>query len=111
MFNPVGDQSKRSSWNEVSLVDFEIKEVHIIRMDVMKYAEATWGMDVNDPDEFEALQDFDEDFNMNYNRYKRAGYDKKFKSIYVDNVEGSGLDRDAKYHFQQLFVDVNMFNM
>ena len=111
VFNPVGDQSKRSSWNEVSLVDFEIKEVYIIRMDVMKYAEATWGMDVNDPDEFEALQDFDEDFNMNYNRYKRAGYDKKFKSIYVDNVEGSGLDRDAKYHFQQLFVDVNMFNM
>ena len=35
------------------MVDFEIKEVHIIRMDVMKYAEATWGMDVNDPDEFE----------------------------------------------------------
>ena len=111
VFNPVGEQNRRSSWNEVSLVDFEIKEVHIIRMDVMKYAEATWGMDVNDPDEFEALQDFDEDFNMNYNRYKRAGYDKKFKSIYVDNVEGSGLDRDAKYHFQQLFVDVNMFNM
>ena len=111
VFNPVGEQNRRSSWNEVSLVDFEIKEVHIIRMDVMKYAEATWGMDVNDPDEFEALQDFDEDFNMNYNRYKLAGYDKKFKSIYVDNVEGSGLDRDAKYHFQQLFVDVNMFNM
>ena len=111
VFDPVGEQKRRSSWNEVSLVDFEIKEVHIIRMDVMKYAEATWGMDVNDPDEFEALQDFDEDFNMNYNRYKRAGYDKKFKSIYVDNVEGSGLDRDAKFHFQQLFVDVNMFNM
>ena len=69
VFNPIGEQNRRSSWNEVSLVDFEIKEVHIIRMDVMKYAEATWGMDVNDPDEFEALQDFDEDFNMNYNRY------------------------------------------
>jgi len=111
VFDPVGEQNRRSSWNEVSVVDFEIKEVHIIRVDVMKYAEETWGMDVNDPDEFEALQDFDEDFNMNYNRYKLAGYDKKFKSIYVDNVEGSGLDRDAKFHFQQLFVDVNMFNM
>ena len=111
VFNPVGEQNRRSSWNEVSLVDIEIKEVHIIRVDVMKYAEETWGMDVNDPDEFEALQDFDEDFNRNYNRYKLAGYDKKFKSIYVDTTEGAGLDVDAKIHFQQLFVDVDMFNL
>ena len=111
VFDPVGEQKRRSSWNEVSLVDFEIKEVHIIRVDVMKYAEETWGMDVNDPDEFEALQDFDEDFNRNYNRYKLAGYDKKFKSIYVDTTEGAGLDVDAKIHFQQLFVDVDMFNL
>ena len=110
VFNPVGEQNRRSSWNEVSLVDIEIKEVHIIRVDVMKYAEETWGMDVNDPDEFEALQDFDEDFNRNYNRYKLAGYDKKFKSIYVDTTEGAGLDATAKYHFQQLFVDVNLYN-
>ena len=110
VFDPFGEQKRRSSWNEVSLVDFEIKEVHIIRVDVMKYAEETWGMDVNDPDEFEALQDFDEDFNRNYNRYKLAGYDKKFKSIYVDTTEGAGLDATAKYHFQQLFVDVNLYN-
>ena len=111
VFDPVGERNTRSSWNEIPLVDIEIKEVHIIRVDVMKYAEATWGMDVNDPDEYETIQDFDEDFNRQYNRYKLAGYDKKFKSIYVDTTEGAGLDRDAKYHFQQLFVDVNMFNM
>ena len=110
VFDPVGEKNRRSSWNEVPLVDIEIKEVHIIRVDVMKYAEETWGMDVNDPDEFETIQDFDEDFNRQYNRYKLAGYDKKFKSIYVDTTEGAGLDVDAKYHFQQLFVDVNMFN-
>ena len=110
VFDPVGERNTRSSWNEIPLVDIEIKEVHIIRVDVMKYAEETWGMDVNDPDEYETLQDFDEDFNRQYNRYKLAGYDKKFKSIYVDTTEGSGLDVDATYHFQQLFVDVNMFN-
>ena len=110
VFDPVGERNTRSSWNEIPLVDIEIKEVHIIRVDVMKYAEETWGMDVNDPDEYETLQDFDEDFNRQYNRYKLAGYDKKFKSIYVDTTEGSGLDADATYHFQQLFVDVNMFN-
>jgi len=110
VFDPVGEKNRRSSWNEVPLVDIEIKEVHIIRVDVMKYAEETWGIDVNDPDEFETIQDFDEDFNRQYNRYKLAGYDKKFKSIYVDTIEGAGLDVDAKYHFQQLFVDVNMFN-
>jgi len=111
VFDPVGERNTRSSWNEIPLVDIEIKEVHIIRVDVMKYAEETWGIDVNDPDEYETIQDFDEDFNRQYNRYKLAGYDKKFKSIYVDTTEGAGLDRDAKYHFQQLFVDVNQFNL
>ena len=110
VFDPVGEQNKRSSWNEIPLVDFEIKEVHIIRVDIMKYAEETWGMDVNDPDEWETIKDFDEDFNMNYNRYKLAGYDKKFKSVYVDTPEASGLDASSKYHFQQLFVDTNMYN-
>ena len=110
VFDPIGEQNKRSNWNEVSLVDFEIKEVHIVRVDILKYAEEVWGIDVNDPDEFETVQDFDEDFNRQYNRYKLAGYDKKFKSVYVDTTGGVGLDVDAKYHFQQLFVDVNMFN-
>ena len=77
----------------------------------MKYAEETWGIDANDPDEFEVIQDFDEDMNRIYNRYKLAGYDKKFKSIYVDTAEAAGLDADSKYHFQQLFVDVNLFNV
>ena len=111
VFDPVGEQNRRSNWNEVSLVDFEIKEVHIVRVDILKYAEEVWGIDVNDPDEFERVQDFDEDFNRQYNRYKLAGYDKKFKSVYVDTMGGVGLDADAKYHFQQLFVDVNMFNL
>jgi hypothetical protein len=111
VFDPIGERNTRSSWNEIPLVDFEIMEVHIIRVDVLKYAEETWGMDVNDPDEFEVIQDFDEDMNRIYNRYKLAGYDKKFKSIYVDTAEAAGLDVDSKYHFQQLFVDVNMFNM
>ena len=110
VFDPVGEQNKRSNWNEVSLVDFEIKEVHIVRVDILKYAEEVWGIDVNDPDEFETVQDFDEDFNRQYNRYKLAGYDKKFKSVYVDTTGGVGLDATAKYHFQQLFVDVNMYN-
>ena len=111
VFDPVEERNKRSSWNEIPLVDIEIKEVHILRVDVMKYAEETWGIDVNDPDEYETIQDFDEDMNRQYNRYKLAGYDKKFKSIYVDTTGGVGLDRDAKYHFQQLFVDVNQFNL
>ena len=110
ILEPVVDQNTRSSWNEVSLVDTEIKEVHILRVDVLKYAEETWGIDVNDPDEFEVIQEFDEDMNQIYNRYKLAGYDKKFKSIYVDSEYTGGLGRDAKYHFQQLFVDVNLFN-
>ena len=66
------------------ILDFEIKEVHIVRVDILRYAEEVWGIDVNDPDEFETVQDFDEDMNRQYNRYKLAGYDKKFKSIYVD---------------------------
>ena len=112
VFDPIGDdQHHRSSWNEVPLVDIEIKEVHIIRVDVLKYAEEVWGIDVNDPDEFEVIKDFDEDMNRIYNRYKLAGYDKKFKSIYVDTAEAAGLDADSKYHFQQLFVDVKMFNL
>ena len=49
--------------------------------------------------------------NRQYNRYKLAGYDKKFKSIYVDTFGAAGLDADAKFHFQQLFVDVDMFNL
>ena len=110
VFDPVGEQNKRSSWNEIPLVDIEIKEVHILRVDILKYAEETWGMDVNDPDEFETIQDFDEDMNRIYNRYKLAGYDKKFKSIYVDSEYTGGLGADAKYHFQQLFVDVNLYN-
>ena len=111
IFDPVGDQHVRSNWNEVPLVDFEIKEVHIVRVDIMKYAEEVWGIDVNDPDEFETVEDFDEDMNRIYNRYKLAGYDKKFKSLYVDTMGAVGLDADAKYHFQQLFVDVNLFNV
>jgi len=111
VFDPIGERNTRSSWNEIPLVDFEIMEVHIIRVDVLKYAEETWGMDVNDPDEFEVIQDFDEDMNRIYNRYKLAGYDKEFKSIYVDTAEAAGLDVDSKYHFQQLFVDINMYNM
>ena len=111
VFDPVEERNKRSNWNEIPLVDIEIKEVHIIRVDIMKYAEEIWGIDVNDPDEYETIQDFDEDFNRIYNRYKLAGYDKKFKSIYVDTTGGVGLDSDAKYHFQQLFVDVNQFNL
>ena len=111
VFDPIGEQNRRSNWNEVSLVDFEIKEVHIVRVDILKYAEEVWGIDVNDPDEFEVIQDFDEDMNRIYNRYKLAGYDKKFKSLYVDTTGGVGLDADAKFHFQQLFVDVNMFNL
>ena len=112
VFDPVADErSSRSSWNEIPLVDIEIKEVHILRVDVMKYAEETWGIDVNDPDEFEVLEDFDEDMNRQYNRYKLAGYDKKFKSIYVDSEYTGNFDSDTKYHFQQLFVDVNQFNL
>ena len=112
VFDPVGDErNTRSSWNEIPLVDIEIKEVHILRVDVMKYAEETWGIDVNDPDEYEAIQDFDEDMNRQYNRYKLAGYDKKFKSIYVDSEYTGNFDSDTKYHFQQLFVDVNQFNL
>ena len=111
VFDPVGEQNRRSNWNEVSLVDFEIKEVHIVRVDILKYAEEVWGIDVNDPDEFEVIQDFDEDMNRIYNRYKLAGYDKKFKSLYVDTIGAVGLDADAKFHFQQLFVDVDMFNL
>ena len=112
VFDPVADErNTRSSWNEIPLVDIEIKEVHILRVDVMKYAEETWGIDVNDPDEFEVLEDFDEDMNRQYNRYKLAGYDKKFKSIYVDSEYTGNFDSDTKYHFQQLFVDVNQFNL
>ena len=112
VFDPVGDErNTRSSWNEIPLVDIEIKEVHILRVDVMKYAEETWGIDVNDPDEYETIQDFDEDMNRQYNRYKLAGYDKKFKSIYVDSEYTGNFDSDTKYHFQQLFVDVNQFNL
>ena len=111
VFDPVGERNVRSNWNEVSLVDFEIKEVHIVRVDILRYAEEVWGIDVNDPDEFETVQDFDEDMNRQYNRYKLAGYDKKFKSIYVDTFGAAGLDADAKFHFQQLFVDTNMYNL
>ena len=112
VFDPVVDErNTRSSWNEIPLVDIEIKEVHILRVDVMKYAEETWGIDVNDPDEFEVLEDFDEDMNRQYNRYKLAGYDKKFKSIYVDSEYTGNFDSDTKYHFQQLFVDINLFNL
>ena len=111
VFDPVDERNTRSSWNEVPLVDIEIKEVHILRVDVMKYAEETWGIDVNDPDEYETIQDFDEDMNRQYNRYKLAGYDKKFKSIYVDSEYTGNFDNDTKYHFQQLFVDVNQFNL
>jgi hypothetical protein len=111
VFDPVDERNTRSSWNEVPLVDIEIKEVHILRVDVMKYAEETWGIDVNDPDEYETIQDFDEDMNRQYNRYKLAGYDKKFKSIYVDSEYTGNFDSDTKYHFQQLFVDVNQFNL
>ena len=111
VFDPVEERNKRSSWNEIPLVDIEIKEVHILRVDVMKYAEETWGIDVNDPDEYETIQDFDEDMNRQYNRYKLAGYDKKFKSIYVDSEYTGNFDSDTKYHFQQLFVDVNQFNL
>ena len=39
IFDPVGDQHLRSNWNEIPLVDFEIKEVHIVRVDILKYAE------------------------------------------------------------------------
>ena len=111
VFDPVGERNVRSNWNEISLVDFEIKEVHIVRVDILRYAEEVWGIDVNDPDEFETVQDFDEDMNRQYNRYKLAGYDKKFKSIYVDTFGAAGLDADAKFHFQQLFVDTNMYNL
>ena len=111
VFDPVGERNTRSSWNEIPLVDIEIKEVHILRVDVIKYAEETWGIDINDPDEFEVLEDFDEDMNRQYNRYKLAGYDKKFKSIYVDSEYTGNFDSDTKYHFQQLFVDVNQFNL
>jgi|TARA_B100002003_G_C14100339_1_gene529174 hypothetical protein len=110
ILQPTGEVQKRSRWNEISLVDIEIKEVHMIRVDVLKYAKETWDIDVNDPDEFEAIQDFDDDLNGEYNLYKKLGYDKKFKSVFVDTPEAVGLDRNSEYHFQQLFLDVNMFN-
>ena len=101
-----------SLWNEVDLVDTEIVEVHIIKFDVREWVRSAGG-DPDDPDDdvMAFMDDGDlEYYNGHYMWYMKNGYDKKYKTIIVNNSEMAMLEAKAQKHFQELFSEIERYN-
>ena len=49
-------------------------------------------------------------YNGHYMWYMKNGYDKKYKTIIVNNSEMAMLEAKAQKHFQELFSEIERYN-
>ncbi|MAH44158.1 hypothetical protein CL614_10670 [archaeon] len=107
-----GATSYEWSWNEIDLVDTEIVEVHLLKFDVRQWVINSGG-DPDDPED-DMLAFMDEDdleyYNGHYIWYMKNGYNKKYKTIVVNNADNAMLDANAQKHFRDLFAEVQRYN-
>ena len=104
--------SHDSDWNEIDLVDTEIVEVHIVKFDFRQWVIDAGG-DPDDPDDdVLAFMDVDDIayHNGTHDLYMEAGYNRRYKTIVVNNTDASGMDESAQKHFKDLFLQQVRYN-
>ena len=101
-----------SEWNEIDLVDTEIVEVHLVKFDFRQWV-IDGGGDPDDPeDDMLAFMDMDDIayHNGTHDLYMEAGYNRRYKTIVVNNTDAGGMDESAQKHFKDLFLQQVRYN-
>ena len=104
--------SHDSDWNEIDLVDTEIVEVHVVKFDFRQWV-IDGGGDPDDPDDDFLAFMTPEDiayYNGTHDFYMEAGYNRRYKTIVVNNTDTSGMDESAQKHFKDLFLQQVRYN-
>ncbi|SVD68613.1 uncharacterized protein METZ01_LOCUS421467, partial [marine metagenome] len=104
--------SHDSDWNEIDLVDTEIVEVHIVKFDFRQWVIDAGG-DPDDPDDdVLAFMDMDDIayHNGTHDLYMEAGYNRRYKTVVVNNTDAGGMDESAQKHFKDLFLKQVRYN-
>ena len=112
LLSGTNESGNETDWNEIDLVETEIVEVHVLKFDVRQWVIDAGG-DPDDPDD-DVLSFLDDDdiayHNGTHDLYMKAGYNRRFKTIIVNNSDPSGIDDTAHKHIKDLFLKQVRYN-